>query len=115
MFPEGDEVMKVMLDQEAREYLQDHHYGQVRVDVERACVDGTCSDSYRHADIHYGAPKEANQNRYERIEMEELTLWMDKELQDMEEVHLTLEHNLLRNELHLEGFEDSLRVTHHKF
>lgn len=105
--------MRINLDNEARIYLNMSHHDILTVSADRECVGANCSE-FIYPVVNYRRPDEKSAERYDRFDLEGLTVFFDKQLETVPEVTLRLERHLLRDRIRVEGLPERPKMTHHK-
>ena len=106
--------MKINLEKDAKDYLNRKHHDIVTVSADQECVGANCSE-FIYPVIHFKQPDAQTTNRFDRFDVEGLTIWFDKKLETVPEVTLKLEHHLLKDMLRVEGLPTPPIMTHIKF
>lgn len=102
------------LDDSAKKYLAEHEHKWLIIDPERECVGANCSTSFTQAHIHFSLPKDEYLSNYDGFEDDGFTVYINKSLEIVPELKLTIVHHLLHNTLKLEGFPEGPEITHYK-
>lgn len=102
------------LDDSAKAYLTKHEHKWLIIDVEGECAGANCSKSFDQAVIHYKLPKDLYMGDYDSFEMDGFTVYVNKALEIVPDLKLTVVHGLLHNSLKLEGFPEGPAITHYK-
>lgn len=103
--------MRINIDNDAKVYLDLRNHHKVTVSADRECVGANCSE-YVYPVVNYREPPEKETQKFDRFDIEGVTVWFDKTLETVPEVTLKLEHHTLRDKIRVEGLPTPPEVTH---
>jgi hypothetical protein len=105
--------MRITLESDARNYLSRKHHDVITVNADQECFGAQCSE-FIYPVIRYTKPDAKSTERYDRFDLDGITVWFDKQLETVPEVTLKLEHHMLRDRILVDGLPVHPEVTHIK-
>lgn len=103
--------MRLTIDHDAKVFLNLKNHHQVTVSADRECVGANCTE-FIYPVVDYKEPHDKESQRFDRFDVEGVTVWFDKALETVPEVTLKLERHVVRDKIRVEGLPTPPEMTH---
>jgi len=103
--------VRLNIDQEAKVFLNMKNHHSVTVSADRECVGANCTE-FIYPVVDYKQPSEREVQKFDRFDVDGVTVWFDRVLETVPEVTLKLEHHVLRDKIRVDGLPTPPEVTH---
>lgn len=94
--------MVINLDTDAKTFLDQKNCSTVTVSANRDCYNDDCSEFYDFI-VECGQPDSKQEESFDRLDTDGLTVWFDKNLEKVPVVTLRLERHILGDKLRVAG------------
>jgi len=103
--------VRLNIDKDTKVFLNVKNHNTVTVSADRECVGANCEE-YIYPVVHYRPPDEKEFQKFDRFDVDGVTVWFDRKLETVPEVTLKLEHHVLRDKIRVDGLPTPPEVTH---
>lgn len=103
--------MRLNIDQDTKRFLDLKNHHTVTVSADRECVGANCSE-FIYPVVNYRQPSDRETTKFDRFDVEGVTVWFDRALETVPEVTLRLERHMMRDKIRVDGLPNPPEMTH---